>query len=123
MLLVFRLFRFTLFNFGHVNFNTMVLTLMITSPSGRQFESCKDISAYLISIIGEGNLNKQNHVNINSSLDFSMKEASVDVSWHLPQLFCSFILLSSFQFFFQMCPYIVFLTGCGSPRHKKRRQC
>lgn len=35
------------------------------SPSGQQFESCKEISTYLISVIGEENLDKPNHININ----------------------------------------------------------
>lgn len=50
------------------------------SPSGRQFESCKEISTYLISVIGETNMDKQNHVNINSSEEFSLKRASVNAA-------------------------------------------
>ncbi|KAK9073026.1 hypothetical protein SSX86_007348 [Deinandra increscens subsp. villosa] len=48
------------------------------SPSGRQFESCKEIATYLISIIGEEKLDKQNIMNTNSSEDFALKEASVN---------------------------------------------
>nr|XP_043637069.1 uncharacterized protein LOC122608051 [Erigeron canadensis] len=48
------------------------------SPSGRQFESCKDISSYMMSIIGEENLEKQNHVNINSSEYSALKGPSVN---------------------------------------------
>ncbi|KAL8225555.1 hypothetical protein R6Q57_018112 [Mikania cordata] len=47
------------------------------SPSGRQFESCKEIATYLISVIGEENLDKQNIMNINSSDGLAFKEASV----------------------------------------------
>ncbi|KAI7757414.1 hypothetical protein M8C21_016050 [Ambrosia artemisiifolia] len=52
------------------------------SPSGRQFESCKEISTYLISVIGEENLDKQNQnvVKINGSDDLALKEGSVNVA-------------------------------------------
>ncbi|GJW68211.1 DNA-binding, integrase-type protein [Tanacetum coccineum] len=39
---------------------------MITSPSGRQFKSCKDISMYLISLIGEENLDIPSHTQTNA---------------------------------------------------------
>ncbi|XP_076892309.1 methyl-CpG-binding domain-containing protein 8-like [Bidens hawaiensis] len=47
------------------------------SPSGRQFESFKEISTYLISVIGEENLDKQNVLHANGSNDSTLKEASV----------------------------------------------
>lgn len=56
--------------------------LMITSPSGRQFESCKDISMYLLSIIGEENLDKPSYTRINDCNDPAMNEASGNVSWY-----------------------------------------
>ncbi|KAF5818495.1 putative Methyl-CpG-binding domain-containing protein [Helianthus annuus] len=50
------------------------------SPSGRQFESCKEISTYLISVIGEQKLDKQNAVKINGSDDLALKESSVNAA-------------------------------------------
>ncbi|KAI3760819.1 hypothetical protein L1987_51218 [Smallanthus sonchifolius] len=50
------------------------------SPSGRQFESCKEIATYLISFIGEENLDKQNIMNINSSDYLALKEVSVNAA-------------------------------------------
>ncbi|KAI3685316.1 hypothetical protein L6452_34558 [Arctium lappa] len=50
------------------------------SPSGQQFESCKEISTYLISVIGEENLDKPNHININSCDDDALKGASVNAA-------------------------------------------
>ncbi|KAK9053406.1 hypothetical protein SSX86_030040 [Deinandra increscens subsp. villosa] len=43
------------------------------SPSGRQFESCKDISMYLLSILGEENMDKPNHTHSNRSDDSASK--------------------------------------------------
>ncbi|KAJ0750141.1 putative transcription factor C2H2 family [Helianthus annuus] len=46
------------------------------SPSGRQFESCKDISMYLLSILGEENMDEPNHPHINNHDDSALKESS-----------------------------------------------
>ncbi|CAH1443290.1 unnamed protein product [Lactuca virosa] len=48
------------------------------SPSGRQFESCREISAYLNSVVKQENSEKQNHVNINTSDNFALEGASVN---------------------------------------------
>ncbi|KAL4559034.1 hypothetical protein LXL04_031166 [Taraxacum kok-saghyz] len=48
------------------------------SPSGRQFESCREISMYLNSFIGQENLEKQNHVKINTCDNYAMEGASVN---------------------------------------------
>ncbi|XP_076946569.1 uncharacterized protein LOC143618137, partial [Bidens hawaiensis] len=50
------------------------------SPSGRQFESFKEISTYLISVIGEENLNKPTIVHTNGSDGSALKEASVSTA-------------------------------------------
>ncbi|XP_024971980.1 uncharacterized protein LOC112510863 [Cynara cardunculus var. scolymus] len=50
------------------------------SPSGQQFESCKEISTYLISVIGQENLDKPNHIDINSCDDNAFKGASVNAA-------------------------------------------
>lgn len=57
----------------------MYITFILTSPSGRQFESFKEISTYLISVIGEENLDKQNILHANGSNESTLKEASVSV--------------------------------------------
>lgn len=46
------------------------------SPSGRQFESCKDVSIYLLSIVGEKILDKPSHTRSNDSDDSALKGAS-----------------------------------------------
>nr|XP_043614744.1 uncharacterized protein LOC122586818 [Erigeron canadensis]XP_043614746.1 uncharacterized protein LOC122586818 [Erigeron canadensis] len=46
------------------------------SPSGRQFESCKEISTYLLSVVGEENLDKPNCDN--SSLEGASGNATDD---------------------------------------------
>ncbi|KAI3706145.1 hypothetical protein L1987_76403 [Smallanthus sonchifolius] len=46
------------------------------SPSGRQFESCKDISVYLLSILGEENMDKPNHTHSNNYDDYSALKGS-----------------------------------------------
>ncbi|XP_071716037.1 uncharacterized protein [Rutidosis leptorrhynchoides] len=48
------------------------------SPSGRQFESCKDISTYLMSVIGDTNLDQKNHVDVKTSEDISLKGSSAN---------------------------------------------
>ncbi|KAI3736584.1 hypothetical protein L2E82_26460 [Cichorium intybus] len=55
------------------------------SPSGRQFESCREISMYLNSVIGEEKLDKQKHVDINTSDNFALDEASVNDVDLVPQ--------------------------------------
>lgn len=46
------------------------------SPSGRQFESCKEASMYLLSLVGEENLDKPNQTHSNNCDDFALKGAS-----------------------------------------------
>ncbi|KVI07258.1 DNA-binding, integrase-type [Cynara cardunculus var. scolymus] len=46
------------------------------SPSGRQFESCKEASMYLLSIVGEEKLDKPNQTHSNNCDDFALKGAS-----------------------------------------------
>ncbi|KAI3757355.1 hypothetical protein L6452_04891 [Arctium lappa] len=46
------------------------------SPSGRQFESCKEASMYLLSVVGEENLDKPNQTHSNVCDDFALKGAS-----------------------------------------------
>ncbi|KAL4557595.1 hypothetical protein LXL04_035779 [Taraxacum kok-saghyz] len=50
------------------------------SPSGRQFDSCKEVSMYLLSLVGEQNLDKHTHAQSNTSGDFSPKGPSVIVN-------------------------------------------
>ena len=58
-------------------------TLVITSPSGRQFESCKEASMYLLSVLGEDKLDKPNQSHNNDCDNFALKGASGNVSWYL----------------------------------------
>lgn len=58
-------------------------TLMINSPSGMQFESFKEVSVYLLSLLGEKNLDKPTHTPSNNRDDFGSKGASMNVSWYL----------------------------------------
>ncbi|CAI9301864.1 unnamed protein product [Lactuca saligna] len=48
------------------------------SPSGMQFESFKEVSMYLLSLLGEKNLDKPTHIPSNSRDDFGSKGASMN---------------------------------------------
>lgn len=65
------------------SFMVIKLTFMTTSPSGRQFESCKDISVYLLSILGEDNMHTSVHTNNNNCDDSVLKVSSGHVSCYL----------------------------------------
>ncbi|KAI3750692.1 hypothetical protein L2E82_21441 [Cichorium intybus] len=48
------------------------------SPGGRQFDSCKEVSLYLLSLVGEKALVKSNQTQSNNSDDFALKGTSVN---------------------------------------------
>ncbi|KAI7742861.1 hypothetical protein M8C21_027874, partial [Ambrosia artemisiifolia] len=48
----------------------------VTSPGGRQFESCKDISTYLLSLLGEENMDIPNYTHSNNGDDSALKGSS-----------------------------------------------
>ncbi|KAI3507171.1 hypothetical protein L1887_22009 [Cichorium endivia] len=48
------------------------------SPSGRQFDSCKEVSLYLLSLVGEKALVKSSQTQRNNSNDFALKGNSVN---------------------------------------------
>ncbi|XP_071710066.1 uncharacterized protein [Rutidosis leptorrhynchoides] len=57
---------------GHV----WVFCRRYISPSGRQFESCKDVSMYLLSVVGDENLGKPTNTHTNDCDDSVSKGAS-----------------------------------------------
>ncbi|KAJ9545879.1 hypothetical protein OSB04_025586 [Centaurea solstitialis] len=53
------------------------------SPSGRQFESCKEASMYLLSVLGEEKMDKPNQTHNNDCDDFAVKGASGNAVDHV----------------------------------------